>query len=175
MNNNVKRITHDAIMLALLCALGMFSISLGTNIKLSLQFLVVIIICFVTPKLVDKLIITGLYLLLGLFLPIYAGFNSGITPTFGYVISFVVCTVPFHFINKSPIKIDWIRMTLAAFVALLVVYLIGTLFMMFYLSLPLGKVLLISVVPYLPFDFFKIALAVLIMKTLPKKITQNLQ
>ena len=174
MNNNIRRISHDAIMLALLCALGMFSIALGENIKVSLQFLVVIIICFVTPKLVDKVIITSLYLVLGLFLPIYAGFNAGVTPTFGYVISFVICTIPFHFINKSKIKNDYIRMTLAAITSLLVVYTIGTIFMMLYLSLPLDKVLLISVVPYIPFDIFKIALAVLIMKALPKRITENL-
>ncbi len=175
MNNTVRRITHDGIMLAMLCVLGMFSIPLGANIKLSLQFLIIIIIAFVTPKLLDKIIITSSYLLLGLFLPIYAGFNAGITPTFGYVISFVICFIPFHFINHSPIKNDWIRMFLSGFVALLVVYIIGTVFMMFYLNFSLEKTLLISVVPYIPFDIFKIIVSVLIMKTLPKSTLERLK
>ena len=96
----VQRITKNAIYLAMLCAIGMFSIPLGDNVKVSLQLLMVFIIGLTVNSLVDSLIITGLYLLLGLFLPIYAGFNAGVSPTFGYVISFVLICVPLFFINK---------------------------------------------------------------------------
>ena len=171
MNNvfTVKRITKNAIYLALLCVIGMFAVPLGDNIKVSLQLLIVFIIGLTATSFVDTLIITGLYLSLGMFLPIYAGFNAGITPTFGYVISFVVISIPLYFLNKLPIKNDFIRIGLACFVSLIIVYIIGTLFLMLYLNLSIEKALLFSVVPYIPFDIAKIIIATLVVKLLNKQ------
>ena len=171
MNNvfTVKRITKNAIYLALLCVIGMFAVPLGDNIKVSLQLLIVFIIGLTATSFVDTLIITGLYLGLGMFLPIYAGFNAGITPTFGYVISFVVISIPLYFLNKLPIKNDFIRIGLACLVSLIIVYIIGTLFLMLYLNLSIEKALLFSVVPYIPFDIAKIIIATLVVKLLNKQ------
>ena len=166
---SVKRITKNAIYLALLCVIGMFAVPLGDNVKVSLQLLVVFIIGLTATSFVDALIITGLYLGLGMFLPIYAGFRAGISPTFGYVISFVVISFPLYFLNKLPIKNDFLRMGLACFVSLIIVYIIGTLFLMFYLNLSIEKALLFSVVPYIPFDIAKIIIATLVATLLPKK------
>ena len=171
MNNvfSVKRITKNAIYLALLCVIGMFAIPLGENIKVSVQLLIVFIIGLTATSFVDTLIITGLYLGLGMFLPIYAGFHAGITPTFGYVISFVVISIPLYFLNKLPIKNDFLRIGLACFISLIIVYIIGTLFLIFYLNLSIEKALLFSVVPYIPFDIAKIVIATLVVKLLPKQ------
>ena len=171
MNNvfTVKRITKNAIYLALMCVIGMFAVPLGDNIKVSLQLLIVFIIGLTATSFVDTLIITGLYLGLGMFLPIYAGFNAGITPTFGYVISFVVISIPLYFLNKLPIKNDFIRIGLSCFVSLIIVYIIGTLFLMLYLNLSIEKALLFSVVPYIPFDIAKIIIASLVVKLLNKQ------
>lgn len=171
MNNvfTVKRITKNAIYLALLCVIGMFAIPLGDNIKVSLQLLIVFIIGLTATSFVDTLVITGLYLGLGMFLPIYAGFNAGISPTFGYVISFVVISFPLYFLNKLPIKNDFLRIGLACFVSLIIVYVIGTLFLMLYLNLSIEKALLFSVVPYIPFDIAKIIIATLVIKLLNKQ------
>lgn len=171
MNNvfSVKRITKNAIYLALLCVIGMFAIPLGENIKVSVQLLIVFIIGLTATSFVDTLIITGLYLGLGMFLPIYAGFHAGITPTFGYVISFVIISIPLYFLNKLPIKNDFLRIGIACFVSLIIVYIIGTLFLMFYLNLSIEKALLFSVVPYIPFDIAKIIIATLVVKLLPKQ------
>ena len=171
MNNvfTVKRITKNAIYLALMCVIGMFAVPLGDNIKVSLQLLIVFIIGLTATSFVDTLIITGIYLGLGMFLPIYAGFNAGITPTFGYVISFVVISIPLYFLNKLPIKNDFIRIGLACLVSLIIVYIIGTLFLMFYLNLSIEKALLFSVVPYIPFDIAKIIIATLVVKLLNKQ------
>ena len=171
MNNvfTVKRITKNAIYLALLCVIGMFAVPLGDNIKVSLQLLIVFIIGLTATSFVDTLIITGLYLGLGMFLPIYAGFHAGITPTFGYVISFVVISIPLYFLNKLPIKNDFIRIGLSCLVSLIIVYIIGTLFLMLYLNLSIEKALLFSVVPYIPFDIAKIIIATLVVKLLNKQ------
>ena len=165
----VKRLTRNAIYLALLCIIGMFSLPLGDNIKVSLQLLMVFIIGLTVESFIDSLIITSLYLLLGLFMPIYAGFSAGITPTFGFVISFVVITIPLYFLNKLKIKNQFIRMGIACTVSLIICYIIGTLFLMLYLSLSIEKALLLTVVPYLPFDIAKIVITVLVVSLLPKK------
>lgn len=167
--NLVKRITRNAIYLAILCAVGMFALPLGDNIKVSLQLLVVFIIGLTVNSFVDSLIITGLYLLLGLFFPIYAGFSASITPTFGYVISFVVISIPLYFLNKLKINNQFVRMGLACFISLLIVYTIGTIFLMLYLNIAIEKALLFSVVPYLPFDIAKIVIAVLVVSILEKR------
>ena len=166
----VKRITRNAIMLALLCIIGMFSLPLGDNVKVSLQLLMVFIIALTSISVFDAIIVTGLYLLLGLFMPIYAGFRAGITPTFGFVISFVVIVVPIYFINKLRIKNQFIRMGMACFVGLILCYLIGTLFLGFYLHLDIRKALLVAVVPYIPFDIAKIIIATLVVSLLPRKL-----
>lgn len=167
---SVKRITKDALLLAILCLGGMFSIPFGDSVKVSLQILLVFIICYIDDSIWDGLIITSLYLVMGLFMPIYAGFTSGITPTFGYVISFVLVPVPIYFINKIK-KITLIpKIIIGCSISLLLTYVVGTLFMYFYLgSLSLDKVLLISIVPYLPFDALKIALTVVVVRLLPSK------
>ena len=165
----IKRLTRNAIYLALICIIGMFSLPLGDNIKVSLQLLVVFIIGLTVESFIDSLIVTSLYLLLGLFMPIYAGFNAGISPTFGFVISFVVITIPLYFLNKLKIKNQFIRMGIACTVSLIICYIIGTLFLMLYLRLSIEKALLLAVVPYLPFDVAKIVIAVLVVSLLPKK------
>ena len=168
----IKRMTRNAIMLALLCIVGMFSLPLGANIKVSLQLLVVFIIGLTSASFIDTLIITSLYLVIGLFIPVYAGFSAGVSPTFGFVISFVILSLPLYFLNKLPIKNHFIRMGIACFVSLLVCYAIGSIFLMLYLNLTLEKALLISVVPYIPFDIAKIVIAVLVVSVLPKKNNQ---
>ena len=169
-NNAIRRISLNAIMLALFCIVGMFSIPLGDNIKVSLQLLMVFIICLTMESVIDCLIITSLYLLLGLFLPFYAGFSFGITPTFGYVISFVVISPIVYFLNKIPKLYPPVKMFIACFVGLLVCYTIGTLFMMLYLEWNLTTTLAVSVLPYIPFDIVKIVIAILVVLILPQNL-----
>ena len=169
--STVQRLTKNAILLALMCVIGMFSLPLGDNIKVSLQLLMVFIIGLTASSFIDSVVVTGLYLLLGLFLPIYAGFNAGISPTFGFVISFPVICVPIYFLNKLKIKNQFIRMSIACLVALIICYTIGTLFLNFYLNIGVEKALLIAVVPYIPFDIAKIVIAELVVSLLPKKYT----
>ena len=156
-------------MLAIMCIIGMFSLPLGDNIKVSLQLLVVFIVGLTAASFIDAVIVMGLYVLLGLFMPIYAGFSAGVTPTFGFVLSFVVIVIPLYFLNKLPIKNQFVRMAIACVVALIICYVIGTLFLKFYLNIGLEKALLIAVVPYIPFDIAKIVIATLVVSLLPKK------
>lgn len=165
----IKRIAKDGILLALLCVMGMFSIPFGENVKVSLQLYMVMVICLLADSVFDCITITGCYLALGMFLPIYAGFASGISPTFGFVIGFVLASPVYYFLNK--IKLPSIaRMAIACVGGLIVVYATGSIFMMLYLSWPLDKTLMVSIVPYLPFDAVKIALAILTVIAMPEMV-----
>jgi len=168
----IMRMTRNAVMLALLCVIGMFSLPLGDNIKVSLQLLMVFIIGLTSVSFIDAFIVTGLYLLIGLFIPVYAGFQAGITPTFGFVISFPIVAVIIYFLNKLPIKNQFVRMAIACLASLIVCYAIGATFLALYLKLNIQKALLIAVVPYIPFDIAKIVIAVLVVSILPKKISK---
>ena len=168
--NAVKRICKNAIMLTLLCILGMLAIPFGANVKVSLQLLMIFIICLTAESIIDCLIITSLYLLLGLFLPFYAGFNIGISPTFGFVLSFVIISPVIYFINKIPKLNSPLRMSIACFSGLIICYLIGTVFMMFYLKWDIASTLMVSIVPYIPFDIAKIIAAISIVILLPKSV-----
>ena len=172
-NNIVRRICRNGVLLALLCVVGMFSIPLGANVKVSLQLLMVFLICLISESVFDCLIITTAYLLLGLVLPFYAGFNAGISPTFGFVASFIIISPVIFFMNKIPKIYAPLRMFIACFVGLLLCYICGSLFMMLYMDWSLGATLVVSVVPYIPFDFAKIIVAVLVVMLLPKSQTQQ--
>jgi len=166
-----SRIARNGLMLAMMCIVGMFSIPLGDNIKVSLQFLMVCLIVLTSPAFYDGIIVLGCYLLIGLFAPVYAGFSAGITPTFGYVIGFVVAAPAIYFMNKIPKLNSIVRMALACLIGLLVIYFVGTLFLVLYLHMEdVGKALLVSVVPYIPFDLAKIALAVILVRLLPRSV-----
>ena len=165
----ILRLSRNAVMLALLCVIGMFSLPLGDNIKVSLQLLMVFIIGLTSVSFIDAIIVTGLYLVIGLLIPVYAGFTASVTPTFGFVISFVVLVIPLYFLNKLPIKSQFVRMAIACVVGLLVCYAIGTTFLALYLKLNIQKALLIAVVPYIPFDIAKIIIAILVVSLLPKR------
>ena len=171
---STRRIAKDALLLAILCLGGMFAIPFGDSVKVSLQILLVFIICFISDSIFDSLIITSLYLALGLFMPIYAGFNAGITPTFGYVVSFVIICIPLHLIKRIKNIPEFLIIIISCLSSLLVSYIIGSTFMYFYLNgtkggFTLGQVLLISVVPYIPFDIVKVIIAAVVVKLLPSK------
>ena len=98
---------------------------------------------------------------------------SGITPTFGFVISFVISAVPFHFMYKYLRMNFYLRYVIASLSALLVIYIGGTLFMMLYLNMSLGQTLLVAIVPYIGFDIGKIVLATAVIKLLPPTISNK--
>ena len=92
----IKRIAIDSIFLALLIVSSYISIPLS-DISLTLQVLVVLLLALILPF-IDTEIIIVLYILMGLIgIPVFANFTSGIskifTPSFGFIISFIF--VPF--------------------------------------------------------------------------------
>lgn len=165
-NKVIKKLVINASALAMFCIIGMFSFAFGENVKVSLQLLFVFIIGLVDIlDVYDCLEITTCYLLLGLFLPVYAGFNVGVTPTFGYVIGFIFASVWIKIINilmAKKLKINkYVSGIVSCLLGLLFTYIVGTIFFSAYLNFEGGfwNLLLVTVIPYIPFDIIKIIIA----------------
>ncbi len=82
-----------------------------------------------------------LYVILGLVgLPIFAGFKGGlqmvVSPTFGYLLGFIVCSYVIGLITERLKEVNLLKLSLATVTGLFVVYLIGVP----YLYLILNKV-----------------------------------
>lgn len=179
MKINTRRITYWAIMLALFCVLGMFSIQFGDTIKVSIQLFIVFLIGMLSPGILDSFIISTCYLLLGLFLPIYAGFSSGITPTFGFVIGFIpgsiILTLIAKIFKEKEIKKMIFGLLIGCIASTIIVYVCGATFMYFYFQ-GLGKekdvltIIGICITPYIPFDIIKIILSISVYLALYKPL-----
>ena len=191
MKITTRRITYWAIMLALFCVLGMFSIQFGDTIKVSIQLFIVFLIGMLSPGILDSFIISTCYLLLGLFLPIYAGFSSGITPTFGFVIGFIPGSIILTLIAKifkgyidnfieykfstKEIKKMIFGLLIGCVASTIIVYVCGATFMYFYFQ-GLGKakdvltIIGICITPYIPFDIIKIILSISVYLALYKPL-----
>ena len=167
-----KRISKNALFIALMCITGLISISIQVNVKLTLQLIILLFAFAFTDKLIDKIIIPLSYLIIGLFIPVFGGFQSGITPTFGFVIGFVLSAVPYHFINKTKLNFN-IRYFASSVISVLTIYIVGTIFLMFYLKTELMNALLIGVLPYIIFDIAKIILVFIVIKHMPKSIIEK--
>ncbi len=114
------------------------------------------------------------YVLLGAFgLPVFSGFRGGIAvlggPTGGYIAGFVVSALVYWLItallgNKTLIK------CLAMAAGLIAVYAFGTAWFVFVMGksspVTVGYALGVCVVPFIPFDCAKIALALFVSKVL---------
>ena len=109
----IKRIAIDSIFLALLIVSSYISIPLS-DISLTLQVLVVLLLALILPF-IDAEIIIIVYILMGLFgIPVFANFSAGFSkifmPSFGFIISFlfipvVLKLISFIKINKKLLKL----------------------------------------------------------------------
>lgn len=174
-----KRLSINGLFLALICISGFLSIPLSIGISITLQFLVILLAFCLIDKLGDKLIITTAYALLGLFLPIFSGFQAGLTPTYGYILGFIFASIPFHFIIKIRSINFSFRYILASFAALFTIYVIGGLFFNIYTNkgfdiLSILSYILLSTSLYILFDITKIFVVYIILITLPKSLKEGI-
>lgn len=131
----------------------------------------------------------ALYLLLGLVgLPVFSGFTSGIGvllgPTGGYLLGYLVvaaCSGMFYH-EKSAHRLTEVSLTqkksayllLGAGMAcgLLLCYLLGSLWLAHFMNISFGNALLIGVLPYIPADLAKLALAMWLGRLLRKRLAK---
>ena len=155
---SVKNMALIAMMTAITCIMGPFSIKVGA-IPYSLTPLAIFFTAYLLGA-IRSTISCCVYLLLGFIgLPVFSGFSGGAQvlagPTGGYLIGFIFMAFIFGMI-----------------VGLSVTYLFGTIWFMNFMKTSLISALAQCVIPFLIGDFIKIVLAVAggkIIKTAVKK------
>ncbi|MDD3171715.1 MAG: biotin transporter BioY [Bacilli bacterium] len=168
MNKKIKKITIDAILLALLIVASKISIPLGP-INFTMQILVVLIICF-TVLPMDALAILLSYIVMGLFgLPVFATAYAGIgyiyVPSFGFLIGFIGMALTM-FIVKKKLLIEKNNKYMYFSVSILLIivdYIFGFLyavlmvkvFMIIDLDMTVMQILLKFIIIFIPFDIVK--------------------
>ncbi len=168
MNSKIKKITIDAILLALLIVASKIAIPIGP-INLTLQIFAVLVICF-TVNPIDALVILATYIVMGLFgLPVFATAYSGIgyiyVPSFGFIVGFIGMAVTMFFIKRQKLitKNKQYHYFLIAFLLILVDYIFGFLyavlmikvFMVIDLDISTMQILLKFIIVFIPFDIIK--------------------
>ena len=103
----IKRIAIDSIFLALLIVSSYISIPLS-DISLTLQVLVVLLLALILPF-IDAEIIIIVYIVMGLFgIPVCSTFSGGIskifTPSFGFILSFIFVPIIVKLLSKLKIN-----------------------------------------------------------------------
>lgn len=176
----IRSIAKMAMLLALLIVSSYISINTGV-LKFTLQLLVIFIIGLCSTML-ESVIIVSLYIILGVLgLPIFANFGGGfaylLSPTFGFVYSFLIGVMVMQIIKNAFKKIQKYKIleyTLMCLACLFVVYLIGLIHFYFvynyYLdkSSTFGNAIMLTVVPYIPFDILKMVVAIITKLTIDK-------
>lgn len=167
-----------------LCAMGVVFMIIGSYLSISLPFTRVpftlqvfflfLISLLFTPKECFFIILS--YLSLGMIgFPVFAGGKGGINvlfgPTGGYLWGFLISSPVISFISKDEreaIKI------LGIIAGLLIIYLLGSIWLMYFMRINYFKALILGVFPFVPFDLLKGILALIIFKYLYKFKRENL-
>ncbi len=186
---STHKIAFVGLMTSITCILGPISIAVPFSpVPISLGLFGILL---TTTLLGTKLglLSCALYLLLGLVgLPVFSGFTSGIGvllgPTGGYLLGYLVvaaCSCIFYHEKNTD------NLTEASFThkksahlllgagmtcGLLFCYLLGSLWLAKFLSITFGNALLVGVLPYIPADLAKLALAIWLGRLLRKRLAK---
>ena len=164
-DSTLKRMVYAA-MFGALTAIGAFIVIPLQPVPISLQTL----FCSLAGVLLGGY--TGalsqiVYIMLGIIgLPVFAGGKAGLGtlfgPTGGYLIGFIAAAFVIGKIIEARQKPSLIWIVLALLIGNLVIYALGVIQLSFIAHLSLIKSLLVGVVPFLPGDLLKLAVAAMI-------------
>lgn len=153
-----------AIMTALTCILAPFSLPIGP-VPISLTNLVIYFSLYLLGWKLGTLSYV-IYLLIGLVgVPVFSGFTAGpaklLGPTGGYLIGFIpMAIIAGIVIDKYTEK--WLLCLLAMIVGTIVCYALGTVWLAYEAKMDMMAALWAGVIPFIPGDLVKMALAILI-------------
>ncbi|MGB4645223.1 MAG: biotin transporter BioY [Dictyoglomaceae bacterium] len=164
--NIVKKIPILALGLSLLILGGFLSFYLPFSpVPFTFQVLFLFLISlYFSPK--ESFYIVFTYLLLGgLGFPIFAGGRGGFTalfgPTGGYLFGFLLAGITISYLKKySEIY--------ALILGIVIIYLLGSIWLVISIKIPYSKALITGVLPFIPYDLLKGAIAYLIWQRLRK-------
>lgn len=171
-NKIIKQLVVDAMLIALLVVSSFISIPIN-QIPYTLQTLVVFII-LILINIKHSILIFIIYLIMGLIgLPVFSGFSSGITPTLGFIIGFIISPFIYLIFNKIiKIKNTNINTFIKLLICLIIINISGCIFYMLIMKLDFLSSFIITILPYILFDILKIIIAIIISNRI-KFLFQN--
>lgn len=174
MKFSVKQSALAGLMAAVICVLGPWALNIPVSpVAISLGTLA---IYFVVSVLGMKLgtISVMIYILLGLAgIPVFTNFTGGpgklFGPSGGYIIGYIfLALIAGFFVDKFGMKlpVSFAGMVLGT----AVLYLFGTLWMGYQLDLTFTQALMAGVIPYIPGDLIKLAIAMAVGIQIRKRL-----
>ena len=168
MHKKLHRMTMAAIFAAFLCVISPIAIPLSGAVPFALQIFAVML-CAVTLDWGTAQLAVLLYLLLGLFLPIFSEGNTGLSaipgPTGGYIWSYLLMVPVIALFRRIPVRKRWQEYAAAfcgCLLAIALCYLCGTVQFSLVSGNSFAKSLAVCVVPFVGFDLLKAAAAALL-------------
>ncbi len=161
-NRIIKQLVVNAMFIALLVVSSFISIPIN-QVPYTLQTLVVFLLLLLMNY-KNNMIIFIIYLIMGLIgLPVFSGFSSGVTPTLGFILGFIISPFIYLILDKI-IKLENINLKkfINLFINMIIINLIATIFYMLYMNIDFLSSLLICVVPYILIEILKIVIAIII-------------
>jgi biotin transport system substrate-specific component len=162
--NKIFDMVVCALFAAICCVLSPITIPIGL-IPVSLGILAVMFTAQVLGS-VKGLISVGVFLALGLFLPLFSGGNNGIAAYFGmtggYIWSYLIVVVVVGLLTKIPFKnkiVEMVANVLFCLVGVAICYFCGTIQFMAITGYDINASLAACVIPFIPFDIIKCVIA----------------
>ena len=172
MKLTTKDMTETAVMAALLCVLGPFSIPLGP-VPLSLATLGVMLSVYILGT-IKGTTACLIYLVMGAIgLPVFSGFSGGFAkiagPTGGYLIGYIfLALIAGCFIQRFNDKI-WMQF-LGMCLGTIVLYAIGTAWLARITGITFSEALAAGVVPFVAGDLVKIVVSIFLGRAVKKRL-----
>ena len=172
MKLTTKDMTETAVMAALLCVLGPFSIPLGP-VPLSLATLGVMLSVYILGT-IKGTTACLIYLVMGAIgLPVFSGFSGGFAkiagPTGGYLIGYIfLALIAGWFIHRFENKV-WIQF-IGMCLGTIVLYAIGTAWLARITGITFSEALAAGVVPFVAGDLVKIVVSIFLGRAVKKRL-----
>lgn len=173
---DTRKLTACALFAALMAVGAWISLPIG-EISVTLQLLSIMLASSLLPPMYAMLSVLTYVLLGAVGLPVFAGFSAGVGVlagvTGGYIAGFIVSAWVTSFIIHKCGRAWWIQ-AVAMALGVVLCYAIGTAWFMHVSGRDMMTSLSICVLPFVPFDAIKVALAVLMALRLYKPMKQIL-
>ncbi|NLC43624.1 MAG: biotin transporter BioY, partial [Clostridiales bacterium] len=160
------------VLTAVICILGPLSIPIGL-VPISFTTLAIFIALYALGM-KKGILSTTLYIVIGFVgIPVFSSFSSGpaklFGPTGGYIIGYVfMALIAGYFIDRYIDK--WFLCVTGMVIGSVVLYIFGTAWLAYQANLTVGAALAAGVIPFIPGDLAKIAIATLVGPLLRKRL-----
>lgn len=159
----IQQMSLVALMAAILCIAGPLTIPVGP-VPVSVLPILLYLIAYILGMW-RATVSCLVYICIGLIgIPVFSGYTGGpavlLGPTGGYIIGYLMLTICSGFFIEKFIKKRW--QLVGMVLGLVLCYLTGTVWLKFATDITFQQALLTGVVPFVIFDFIKIAAALFV-------------